>query len=100
MPRRIVTTEPSAGRPGAGDPSRREHSGAEAAKLGTYNPSVVDNPAEKGPRQRSTPSSPASLRIALMGTRGIPARYGGFETFYEQLAPRLTTRGHHVTVYG
>lgn len=39
------------------------------------------------------------MRIALMGTRGIPARYGGFETFYENLAPRLVERGHHVTVY-
>ena len=40
------------------------------------------------------------LSIALMGTRGIPARYGGFETFAEQLAPRLVERGHRVTVYG
>ena len=35
-----------------------------------------------------------------MGTRGIPARYGGFETFAEQLATRLVARGHAVTVYG
>lgn len=34
-----------------------------------------------------------------MGTRGIPAHYGGFETFYENLAPRLVDRGHDVTVY-
>ncbi len=34
-----------------------------------------------------------------MGTRGIPARYGGFETFAEQLANRLVQRGHHVVVY-
>ena len=40
-----------------------------------------------------------SLRIGLMGTRGIPANYGGFETFYEQLAPRLAARGHRVAVY-
>lgn len=40
------------------------------------------------------------LRIALLGTRGIPARYGGFETFAEQLSTRLVNRGHHVTVYG
>lgn len=39
------------------------------------------------------------LRIGLMGTRGIPANYGGFETFYENLAIRLTGRGHDVTVY-
>jgi glycosyltransferase involved in cell wall biosynthesis len=34
-----------------------------------------------------------------MGTRGIPANYGGFETFYENLGPRLAARGHLVTVY-
>jgi len=42
----------------------------------------------------------ASLRIAILGTRGIPAAYGGFETFAEQLAVRLAARGHDVTVYG
>lgn len=40
------------------------------------------------------------MRIAILGTRGIPARYGGFETFAEQLAVRLVARGHEVTVYG
>jgi glycosyltransferase involved in cell wall biosynthesis len=40
------------------------------------------------------------LRIAIIGTRGIPASYGGFETFAEQLATRLVERGHDVTVYG
>jgi glycosyltransferase involved in cell wall biosynthesis len=39
------------------------------------------------------------LRVALIGSRGIPATYSGFETFYEQLAVRLVTRGHRVTVY-
>jgi len=39
------------------------------------------------------------LRIAILGTRGIPASYGGFETFAEQLATRLVARGHQVTVY-
>jgi glycosyltransferase involved in cell wall biosynthesis len=39
------------------------------------------------------------MRIALLGTRGIPANYGGFETFAEELAPRLVERGHEVTVY-
>ena len=42
----------------------------------------------------------AKFRIALLGTRGIPARYGGFETFAEQLSTRLVQRGHEVTVYG
>ena len=35
-----------------------------------------------------------------MGIRGIPANYGGFETFAEELAPRLVAKGHEVTVYG
>jgi glycosyltransferase involved in cell wall biosynthesis len=39
------------------------------------------------------------MRIAILGTRGVPASYGGFETFAEQLSTRLVARGHHVTVY-
>lgn len=39
------------------------------------------------------------MRIALAGTRGIPARYGGFETFAEELGKRLVERGHQVRVY-
>jgi glycosyltransferase involved in cell wall biosynthesis len=39
------------------------------------------------------------VRIALLGTRGIPANYGGFETFAEELSTRLVERGHQVTVY-
>lgn len=38
--------------------------------------------------------------LAIMGTRGIPARYGGFETFAEELSTRLASRGYSVTVYG
>ena len=39
------------------------------------------------------------MKLAILGTRGIPANYGGFETFAEALAPRLVARGHEVTVY-
>ena len=39
------------------------------------------------------------LNIALLGTRGIPASYSGFETCVEQLGQRLVERGHKVTVY-
>jgi glycosyltransferase involved in cell wall biosynthesis len=39
------------------------------------------------------------MKIAILGTRGIPANYGGFETFAEQLGTRLAARGHEVTVY-
>jgi glycosyltransferase involved in cell wall biosynthesis len=40
-----------------------------------------------------------TLRIALIGTRGVPARYGGFETAVEEIGTRLAARGHDVTVY-
>jgi glycosyltransferase involved in cell wall biosynthesis len=40
------------------------------------------------------------LRILILGIRGVPANYGGFETFAEQLGSRLVDRGHDVTVYG
>lgn len=39
------------------------------------------------------------MKIALIGTRGVPANYGGFETFYEELGKRLVERGHDITVY-
>ncbi len=35
----------------------------------------------------------------MLGTRGIPASYSGFETCVEQLGRRLAARGHDVTVY-
>jgi glycosyltransferase involved in cell wall biosynthesis len=39
------------------------------------------------------------MRIAILGTRGIPANYSGFETSVEETAWRLVERGHQVTVY-
>jgi glycosyltransferase involved in cell wall biosynthesis len=39
------------------------------------------------------------MKIAILGTRGIPASYSGFETAVEELASRLSARGHEVTVY-
>lgn len=39
------------------------------------------------------------MRIAMVGTRGVPARYGGFETAVEEIGRRLVERGHEVTVY-
>lgn len=49
-------------------------------------------------RGRREPRS-GSLRIALLGTRGAPARYGGFETAVEEVGKRLVAAGHDVTVY-
>ena len=40
-----------------------------------------------------------SCRIAILGTRGIPNHYGGFEQLAEYLAPGLVQAGHDVTVY-
>ena len=40
------------------------------------------------------------MNLAILGTRGIPANYGGFETLAEELGARLAERGHRVTVYG
>jgi len=40
------------------------------------------------------------MKIALVGTDGIPARYGGFETFVEQVVPHLLALGHEVLVVG
>mgnify|MGYP001550570049 CR=1 FL=1 len=39
------------------------------------------------------------MRIGIIGTRGIPNRYGGFEQFAEFVAPALVKRGHSVSVY-
>ena len=39
------------------------------------------------------------LRIAILGTRGIPNNYGGFEHISEYVSEGLVKRGHSVTVY-
>ncbi|MDL2716110.1 MAG: glycosyltransferase [Acidobacteriota bacterium] len=39
------------------------------------------------------------MKLAILGTRGIPAAYGGFETLAEELSARLAARGHDVSVY-
>ncbi|MDT4974311.1 MAG: hypothetical protein QOG98_69 [Pseudonocardiales bacterium] len=39
------------------------------------------------------------MQIALIGTRGVPARYGGFETCVEEVGRRLVKAGHDVVVY-
>jgi glycosyltransferase involved in cell wall biosynthesis len=39
------------------------------------------------------------VKIALIGTRGVPARYGGFETCIEEVGQRLVAAGHQVRVY-
>jgi glycosyltransferase involved in cell wall biosynthesis len=41
----------------------------------------------------------SAVRIAILGTRGVPARYGGFETAAEEVGSRLAAAGHDVVVY-
>lgn len=40
------------------------------------------------------------MKIAIIGSRGYPSSYGGFETFVARLAPFAASQGHSVTVYG
>lgn len=47
----------------------------------------------------NTAADRAPLSIALLGTRCVPARYGGFETCIEEVGRRLAARGHNVIVY-
>jgi len=39
------------------------------------------------------------VKIAILGTRGIPNHYGGFEQFAEYISIDLVKKGHEVTVY-
>src|SRR3954470_8603225 len=39
------------------------------------------------------------MKISILGTRGYPSTYGGFETLVRRLAPYLNGAGHDVTVY-
>ena len=39
------------------------------------------------------------MRIAMIGQKGLPATYGGIEKHVEEIARRLVSRGHEVTVY-
>ncbi|MBA8989520.1 glycosyltransferase involved in cell wall biosynthesis [Curtobacterium pusillum] len=41
-----------------------------------------------------------SKRVAIIGTRGYPSYYGGFETAVRHIAPHLADEGWDVTVYG
>ena len=40
-----------------------------------------------------------SLKISIVGTRGIPANYGGFETYAEEISKSLVEIGHDVCVF-
>lgn len=44
-------------------------------------------------------SQDARIRVAVAGTRGIPANYGGSETAAEEIGSRLASKGFETTVY-
>jgi glycosyltransferase involved in cell wall biosynthesis len=48
---------------------------------------------------RSSKMASSQPRVLILGTRGIPAAHGGFETFAERLSLFLVGRGWRVTVY-
>ena len=39
------------------------------------------------------------MKISIIGSKGIPASYGGFETLAEYLSIYLKNSGHEVTVF-
>src|SRR5262249_9347387 len=55
--------------------------------------------AKAASRLRPRARGVVSLNIGILGTRGVPPRYGGFETFAAELGARLVARGHRVSVY-
>lgn len=63
---------------------------------------VAPPPAAPAATRRPRRAHPPATRrphIAFLGSRGIPARYGGFETFVEQVSTRLVALGIDVTVF-
>lgn len=58
----------------------------------TLRDALLGTPADR-PARGGLPS------IAFLGSRGVPARYSGFEVVVEELGKRLAARGHEVTVY-
>jgi glycosyltransferase involved in cell wall biosynthesis len=56
---------------------------------------LQDQPLAADPRRTRT----GQTHVMILGTRGIPAQHGGFETFAEDLSLHLAARGHRVTVY-
>jgi len=45
------------------------------------------------------PRPKPSVKITIIGSRGYPYVYSGYETFVTEVAPRLVERGHEVTVH-
>jgi glycosyltransferase involved in cell wall biosynthesis len=45
-------------------------------------------------------NSDHSLKIAMIGSKGLPALFGGIERHVEEIGRRLAERGHEITVFG
>ncbi len=60
---------------------------------------MIPSPVPNGPDDTPRRARDKRPRIAFLGSRGIPARYGGFETFVEEVSKRLVESGVEVTVY-
>jgi glycosyltransferase involved in cell wall biosynthesis len=65
---------------------------------------TIRSPVRPGTKQPMsaigpTPMSSSRPHVLILGTRGIPAAHGGFETFAERLSLFLVARGWRVTVY-
>lgn len=60
---------------------------------------TAPGPAAVGSPDGLSSGGTRTLEIAMIGTRGVPAAYGGFETAVEEVGRRLVERGHAVTVY-
>ena len=61
---------------------------------------ITDKPRTVYHEEPKVKSRNEKLKIVIIGSRGIPCTYGGFETFAERLAVELVEQGHSVTVYG
>jgi glycosyltransferase involved in cell wall biosynthesis len=59
----------------------------------------MDSTAQPSPTSTERMPDVSSMHIAMVGTRGVPARYGGFETAVEEVGRRLAAAGHRVVVY-
>src|SRR4051794_36978547 len=62
-------------------------------------PATAGVQAEGLAMRRSAATRPATMKVALVGTRGVPARYGGFETALEEGGRPPAERGHEGVVY-
>lgn len=58
---------------------------------------LITGPDRTSAAGRTPPTR--TLSIAMLGTRGVPASYGGFETAVEEVGRRLVAAGHRVSVY-